>query len=122
MPDYLATFRYTGAKTPQQVQFQAIGIGSAIAELLMAAKVKDSYAFEDYEILEILEGGKAYKPVAAKIATNVPLRQEASRVTPLRLEPVTKPIDPKAEPTPTVTHTTGEQVYVPYKYVTNKDT
>ncbi len=110
MPDYLATFRYVGAKVPHQVQFQADGVGSALTELIMAAKVKDTGSLEDYDILEILQDGRSYKPVAAKISTNVPLRQEASRTTPTVIAPPkTEVVKPE------------EQVYDNYKFIIDKE-
>lgn len=114
MKKYLAMCRLHGATTPSKLHIEAVNVLDAIKKMCETANVVDTHAFSAYEILEVVENGDAYVPVASKDSASVKetrLRRMASRNLPgLEVAPPNDPIaDSLEEPV--------EPGYEPYEVV-----
>ena len=65
MPDYLATFRMTGATCPNKKSITANSVSAAIEAMLASVNQLSTMNVDEFEILQILGGGQ-YAVVATK--------------------------------------------------------
>lgn len=66
MPNYLAVAKVSKSGTPQKYMYVAANPIDAVKEMVRACHCTSSLEIYEYDILEIIEGGK-YIPVSAKI-------------------------------------------------------
>lgn len=66
MAHYYAVIRLVGASTPNKIDIIADGTMKAIDEMVRGAGVATTSEIEEWEIMEILEDGAAYRPVSSK--------------------------------------------------------
>lgn len=66
MKKYLGICRPRGACLPMKVNIEAVGVIEAIDAMVKAVGLSSSNDLEAFEVLEIIEDGDAYVPVAHK--------------------------------------------------------
>lgn len=64
---YLAVVKKKRGDVPQKYTFAANDNRDALVKLAAACNVSTTMELDEYDLLEIVQGGGGYKPVAAKI-------------------------------------------------------
>lgn len=68
---YLAMAKIGPGTLPVKINLMAVTVMNAVEKMCAALSVKDTNGLDEFEILRVTEGGKAYIPVASKASASI---------------------------------------------------